>query len=333
MVAFKVARRVGPAACVAMGLLLMASAAAAQGAKLCLPAKEGRPVVTPVKGVCPKHYTLTELGKDGASGKEGKQGPAGLSLLSEEEQKALKAILPYVKFTASGVGGKPTIQVSGANLQIVNGTGAYAYKLNGAGNLIIGYDENAGAQTGSHNLMLGYGQSYTNEGGIIGGQSNTASGPDSFVVGSENKAEGEEASVSGGSRNTASGLFSSVSGGSRNSANWINTAVSGGEQNSAGNLGDSVSGGRYNQADGGGYGYGEEPGGASVSGGEHNTAFQIGSSVSGGEYNEADGCWAWAGGGYKNRSGSTSGFCEGGPFASLFGGKELKATHEYEAIP
>jgi hypothetical protein len=52
-----------------------------------------------------------------------------------------------------------------------------------------------------------------------------------------------------------------------------------------------------------------------------------------GESNRADGCWAWAGGGYKNKSGSVSGFCEGGSFASIFGGKELNAPNPYEAIP
>ncbi len=140
-------------------------------------------------------------------------------------------------------------------------------------------------------------------------------------------------SVSGGSDNMADGLFSSVSGGSTNRANWINTSVSGGEDNEAGNIGDSVSGGRFNYAGGGGYEYGEDPGGASVSGGEHNTAGQIGSSVSGGAYNQADGCWSWVGGGSENTVGPTTGFCEGATFASIFGGKELGASKEYEAIP
>ena len=47
-------------------------------------------------------------------------------------------------------GGKPTIQISGANLQLVNGSGS-TETLNGAGNLVIGYDEMPGTQTGSHN--------------------------------------------------------------------------------------------------------------------------------------------------------------------------------------
>ncbi len=43
---------------------------------------------------------------------------AGDSLLSKSEQETLKSILPYVKYVATGVGGKPTIQFSGANVHI-----------------------------------------------------------------------------------------------------------------------------------------------------------------------------------------------------------------------
>jgi len=291
-----------------------------------------------------------------------------VALPSEEaEQQKLLSILPDIKYVASGVGGKPTIQVSGANLQILSGSGSTNGAVNGAGNLVIGYDENAGKheQTGSHDLVLGEEQTFTSFASILGGFRNTASGSESFVVGEGNTASGQWASVSGGrgnkaeegdsvsggsgntaengtgdwssvsggAGNTAAGLNSSVSGGGGNRANWINTSVSGGEGNAAGNMGDSVSGGRDNYADGGGYAYGEHPGGASVSGGEHNNASQIGSSISGGEYNVTDGCWAWAGGGYKNKSGTTEGFCKGGTFTSIFGGKELKATHQYQAIP
>jgi len=60
-------------------------------------------------------------GPEGKPGEPGEKGEAGLSLLSQPEQETLKSILPYIKFVASGVGGKPTIQISGANIQIVNG--------------------------------------------------------------------------------------------------------------------------------------------------------------------------------------------------------------------
>ena len=80
MRAFKSPRGVGSCvgACVAMSLLLTtASGALASGVEVCVPASEGSPVVTPIRGACPRGYTLTELGKEGPAGKEGKQGPTG----------------------------------------------------------------------------------------------------------------------------------------------------------------------------------------------------------------------------------------------------------------
>ena len=49
-------------------------------------------------------------------------------------------ILPYVSFVKEGIDKKPTIQLSRANVQIVNGLGK-TNTVNGVGNLIIGYDE------------------------------------------------------------------------------------------------------------------------------------------------------------------------------------------------
>jgi hypothetical protein len=78
------------------------------------------------------------------------------------------------------------------NVQIVNGEGKTEL-VNGAGNLVIGYDENAGrTQTGSHNVILGEEQAFSSFGGLVTGYGNTISG--------------REASVSGGALNTASGF-------------------------------------------------------------------------------------------------------------------------------
>lgn len=63
-------------------------------------------------------------------------------------------------FISSGVGGKPTVQFSAVNVQIVNGMASEA-TTNGEGNLVVGYNEKGGAQTGSHNLVLGGSNSYT----------------------------------------------------------------------------------------------------------------------------------------------------------------------------
>jgi hypothetical protein len=67
----------------------------------------------------------------------------------------------------------------------------------GWGTWSSGYDEGTGAQTGSHNLILGYHQSLTSWGGIIGGAYKTLSGTASAVFGSHNNAGGSVSSVIG----------------------------------------------------------------------------------------------------------------------------------------
>jgi Collagen triple helix repeat (20 copies) len=62
-----------------------------------------------------------EIGSRGETGNRGEKGEAGLSLLSQSEQETLKSILPYIKFAPASAGGKPTIELSGANVQIVDG--------------------------------------------------------------------------------------------------------------------------------------------------------------------------------------------------------------------
>jgi hypothetical protein len=201
-------------------------------------------------------------GKLGLVGNEGKEGKAGLSLLSGSEQTALKEVLPCIRFVANGVDGKPTIQFSGCNMQIVNGEGK-TQTTNGEGNLVIGYDEEQEAscqsggepcprvvRSGSHNLVLGSRQEYTSYGALVGGRENKDSGPDSAVLGFFNRASGEEASVSGGGGNIASGVRSWVGAGNGNNAEGERAAVSGGQQNKSTALDSSVLGGIFNTASG-----------------------------------------------------------------------------------
>src|SRR5438105_7935709 len=49
-------------------------------------------------------------------------------------------------FVASGVGGKPTVQFSGVNVQVVDGSGSTS-TINGTGNLVLGYNGSPGTQT------------------------------------------------------------------------------------------------------------------------------------------------------------------------------------------
>src|SRR5207245_1057441 len=121
-------------------------------------------------------------------------------------------------------------------------------------------------ETGSHNLVVGIGQSYTSYAGIIGGRHNTASDPNSFVVGRLNQTSGFDcvcaaASVSGGEQNTSSG-WGTVSGGTGNTARE-DGLVSGGAGNLA-TFDGSVLGGQDNMA--------SATEGSSVSGGYKNIA-------------------------------------------------------------
>jgi hypothetical protein len=198
---------------------------------LCLAEKAGPAKSGGIEGKCPKATTKVMY--------------ARLALPKEEAtQQTLLAILPHVKYVESGVGGKPTIQFSGVNVQVVNGEGK-TVSVNGEGNLIIGYDESTGkSQSGSHNLILGEEQDYTSYGGILGGFDNTVSAPTASVTGGEdNTASAMSASISGGFGNVASNDLASVSGGLRNSATGPAAWVDGGLMNSAEGRVSSIFGG------------------------------------------------------------------------------------------
>ena len=127
------------------------------------------------------------------------------------------------------------------------------------------------------------------DGVVLGGHNNTASGNESSVsAGWYNTASGERSSVSGGYDNTASGFASSVSGGYFNTASGSDSSAFGGYSNTARGPQSSVYGGSHNIANG------TE---SSVFGGGYNTASGSGSSVSGGYYSNALGSCSWAAGG------------------------------------
>jgi Collagen triple helix repeat (20 copies) len=328
MRALRSPRGVATAAGMAVGLLAVtASWAVATTVGLCVPRQEGSAVLTPKHGTCRKGYKLTKLGQEGTQGQrgaegkpgaegksgaegkvgpEGKAGPEGTAGLTSEEAAQLKAILPFIKFAASGVGGKATIVFSGVNVQVVNGEGK-TDSVHGAGNLVIGYGENAGKNehTGSHNLILGEEQTFTSYGGILAGFGNRITAPFAEVLdGYSNSASGEYAAVGAGDRNTANGTNGAwIGGGYLNISSGSSTAVSGGEENNAAGENGSIGGGFENSTTG--------TFAPSVSGGWANTAAgPIASSVEGGFKNTAEGL-----------------------AASIFGGKEQTASKDYEAIP
>lgn len=238
--------------------------------KVCVPKREGVAMLTPKHGKCKHGYALDTFGEEGktgatgATGAEGKPGATGHTGpegkpgtdagtgLSASELETLKSVLPYIKYVASGVGGKPTIQFSAVNVQVVDGEGN-TEATNGEGNLVIGYDEDTGGheQTGSHNLILGEEQTFTSFGGILAGYADAITSPFASVTGGRyDKATGYASSVSGGYENSAEEEFSSVSGGDRNKADNIAASVSGGYQDDASGVRSAVDGGENNKATG-----------------------------------------------------------------------------------
>lgn len=272
-------------------LVMMCATSAASSIYLCLTEKAGAAKSGGVEGKCPAPTKTATYAK--------------LALPKEEsEQQTLLSILPHIKYIASGVGGKPTIEFSGVNVQIVSASpGMHENELNGAGNLVVGYDESAGTQTGSNNLVLGGEQSFTSYGGIVGGDHNSVSGPFSDAF---------------GHLNTAAGAYSSVGGGQGSDAASESASVGGGVDNIAHGSFASVTGGLKNIAEGEG---------ASISGGYENYTTGATDSISGGFFNEIAGSRSWIGGGRFNK------IAFSGALDAIFGGEFIEEFGEVEAKP
>ena len=143
------------------------------------------------------------------------------------------------------VNGQPTVRVSAANFQVVNGTGETSTN-NGTGNVIVGYDESTTftSKSGSHNLVVGIAQTYTSYGGVVFGDNNYISAPFASVTGGIfNSASGELSVISGGGNGQAAGRASVISGGYLNQATARGSVVSGGYNNIADDNDAIVSGG------------------------------------------------------------------------------------------
>ncbi len=232
--------------------------------------------------------------------------------LSQVNDSQVMALDQYLTVDTTSDPRGPLVQLSGVNVQLVNGEN-HTDSANGLGNLIIGYDEadtsgvyrctvgtdsngnpttastcGSGSvggiwepsfKTGSHYLIVGSGNNYSGYGGVVMGYENTSNGDFASVTGGfQNTASGYGSSVSGGRSNMASGVFSSASGGFANTASGYDSSVSGGVANTASGNDSSVSGGGLNTASGND---------SSVSGGDSNTASGNYSSVLGGKSHTA----------------------------------------------
>ncbi len=200
---------------------------------------------------------------------------------TDEEIDTLKLLAEYlsvINLTYDDVD-YPTLRLTGANFQVVNGldatnglpdsitsTGSDTV-VNGLGNIIVGYNELRTSftdpsmpenyRTGSHNLIVGTRNSYDSFGCAVFGRTCFADGAYSSVPGGfKNTASAVCSSVVGGCSNTASARYATVCGGHTNTASGAYSTVvgGGGETDSEGNLASAahsvVVGGRTNAASG-----------------------------------------------------------------------------------
>lgn len=161
-----------------------------------------------------------------------KAGATKLELPNATQLATLDELLPHVSYIANGVGGKPTVRFTGVNVQIVNGEGT-TDTINGDGNLVLGYDEEPGTQTGSHSVILGNRQTFTSYGTLLAGDENFARAPFVVLAGRSNAANAENAVAGGGTNNAAQGINSVVEGGEGNTAEGTYSWVGSGRANLA----------------------------------------------------------------------------------------------------
>jgi hypothetical protein len=201
--------------------LVAASAAAALAAA---PAQAGQ-------WLCIPDTANTPVTSGGASGSCSSATPVKLPSSAADQQKLID-ILPYLTYQATGIGGKPTIVIKGANVQIRRSSD-YVTK-DGTGNLIIGTGVNypvASTHTGSENLVVGYDNEWAgNANGMFGtfhkaagnsnllaGRQSTSTGSSNFVSGVGNTASGQGGGMLGGYFNTLAGEESALAGGTQRS--------------------------------------------------------------------------------------------------------------------
>lgn len=190
----------------------------------------------------------------------------------ESRIAALESLLANVTLVGD------TLVIEGLNVQLVDGTGStdsngrvecrrdrdcadgalcsdhgQCVSGNGAGNLIIGYNEadRDDRKIGSHNLVIGPGHSYSGTGGIVAGNDNHVAGSScSLLGGSGNLAGGVNTTISGGHLNRSHGFASVVLGGASNRARGDRSTIAGGRHNESSAEAAVVTGGMNNVAAG-----------------------------------------------------------------------------------
>jgi len=192
-----------------------------------------------------------DAGKDGAKGAKGDKGDKGDA--GPGFDTATRAFVSNLKSFVSVDAKNKNIRITGANLQIVSGSGTSGGKVNGTGNLIIGYNENSGkkAQSGSHNLVIGNEHGYSSHSGIVTGFNSELKAPYAAILsGRNNIVSGSNSGIFGASYSLASGMTAAVCGGYANRATELRSTAVGGVFGKAVGRSSTVLGGYSNQASG-----------------------------------------------------------------------------------
>jgi len=158
---------------------------------------------------------------------------------------------------------------------------------------------------GSHNLIVGNGNSYHANGSVIFGVGNGVTENYSTIVGgSYNKVHASLGSILGGHGNNVSAIESTIVGGRKNLILNTSGVISSGSAS-------SILGGSGNSITSRWYG--------TISGGSANTVTGDGASISGGKYNTAAGISSAISGGYTNSTTGESSVVSGGRERSTAG--------------
>lgn len=189
---------------------------------------------------------------------------AALEAQLQTQQETIASLTPLLGLTQiaqKSSFANDTWTLGGLNVQLVNGEGSTYGEANGLGNLIVGYNEIEGGhhepngvivagevRTGSHNIVLGSGHTFTSNGAFVGGYNNSALGQGaSLFSGQAGMAIGSFGAVLGGLDNRATGSLSTVAGGHSNVASGDRSSVAGGLLNESGGIATSILGGQYMQ--------------------------------------------------------------------------------------
>lgn len=180
------------------------------------------------------------------------------------------------------------------------------------------------------NMIISAQGSIIGKGKMAMGAENVNAGSWANVLGYNNVASGDSATVSGGYDNIASGWISTIGGGKGNIASGHSTVIAGGYDNTASFGGATVSGGHDNSA---------THGVAVVAGGESCTASGYGSAIGGGISNNAVGHRSVVSGGQGNYAGQQFATVGGGylnlnqgEYATIGGGSYNRAWGNYSVV-